>query len=167
MSEPTPGTQPQYGPPPAYSPPPAYGTPPAPLAAPGPIPAPAPIPAPGPEKKSSGGKKVLSIVGAILLFAIIVVVKVGAANWVSGLFGGDTYKVGACLDTDINSMGETEQSVNANVVDCSNAKAHSKITAVINNAHNTQAETVCPSDFEASIEVTENNGTKLLCLVSK
>jgi hypothetical protein len=70
------------------------------------------------------------------------------------------FVVGACLD--VSTQGDDAE-VSPKVVDCASSAAHSKIIAVVAGKTNADAETVCPSSYEASLEYK----SKLFCLAAK
>jgi hypothetical protein len=127
-------------------------TEPAPLDAPAPTPPPAPAP---PAKKKRGAA------GAIIIWIIIALAIVGVAYWrfVIPVLEDRKFVVGACLD--IDPQGGDAVAVNPNVVDCGSSTAKSKIVAVFDGKHNADAQSVCPSEYVASMERKD----KLFCLV--
>jgi len=112
-----------------------------------------PPPAPGP----SAGKKVLRIVGVIVVAVIIGVIKFGINFWANET-DAETTSVGACMHND-----GTDSNADLNEVDCSSSDAQYK---VVKKFDDTTDETKCEAVTEATISYAQygNGHDVVLCL---
>lgn len=126
---------PNAGAPGAYPPPGAAGTPGAPGAYPPPnagtpgaypppgaagFPPPSPV-EPTQPKKKSGGKKVLSVLGVILVIIVVAGLKIGLRSALSSDPTKDA-KVGDCISVS-EKLSDKETETEADIVKCSDSKA--------------------------------------------
>lgn len=110
------------GAPGAYPPPGAAGFPP-----------PAPVGPPAAPKKSAG-KKVLSVLGVILIALVIFGVKFGLRSALSSDPAADA-KVGDCVKTSSKVSDKTEE-VSIDMVDCTDSSAQFKIVGRVDGTDN-------------------------------
>jgi hypothetical protein len=118
-----------------------------------------------PEKKNAVGRVVLRIVGAIVVFVIVVVVK--------DAFFGDKAKdaaVGDCVASSADVKVDEETEANAKVVDCSSADAAFTVVGRVEGESNTQSKS-CEKFFKDNEKYYVYGSTAgkgyLLCLRPK
>ena len=139
-----PGQPGPYGPPPGGMPP--GGMPPG-----------QPMPYAQPPKKGGAGKVIGSILGFVLIAAVIAVVKFGIGSGINAITEPDA-KAGECA-----SVTGTTISPKYKKVDCNAAEAN----YIIGKAMNSTTE-ACPSQDYAEYTETGRRGSALkLCLVEK
>jgi len=130
---------------------------------------PAATPPPAPEA-STKGKSGRRIVATIVGVVVAVVVAVGIRALAGGLFHGtsiDDFKVGKCVDQYSTSATAQRTSV-PNVVDCSGSSAKATIVGVFDGKAAGDAQTYCPSNADAYLQLDKSaGGTVLVCLEGK
>jgi len=117
--------------------------------------------APEAPKKRGGG-----LTTVIIIILILAIAAVAWFKFVSPAIDQSKFKIGACLNTQIEQGTTTAKDVK--VVDCSDAAAKSKIVAVFTGKSISDAPNVCPTGSVSALEAKRAlGGTLLLCLGSK
>lgn len=118
-----------------------------------------------PKKKNAVGRIVLRILGAVVAFVIVLVVK--------DAFFGDKAKdaaVGDCVASSADVKADEETEANAKVVDCSSADAAFTVVGRVEGESNTQSKS-CQKFFKDDEEYyvygSTAGGGYLLCLRPK
>ncbi|MFF9406054.1 hypothetical protein ACF1B0_11045 [Streptomyces anandii] len=116
----------------------------------------APVPPP-PAPAKSGSKKVLRIVGSIVVLIIVAGVKFGIGWW-SSETDAETTSVGACMHND-----GTDTNADLNEVDCSSSKAQYKVVQKFDGSTD---ENKCKDVSDATISYVQSGGGHdvVLCL---
>jgi hypothetical protein len=122
---------------------------------PNPVPGtPAPVPAPTePEKSKGGARKVISTIVVVLVVLGGLFVKFGLPY-----LEDQKFKVGACLDVDLDGPDGNIDEINA--VDCSSSDAKSKIIAIFDGTVE-DTDRLCPETAIAGVQRDD----KLFCVV--
>lgn len=132
--------------------------------------APVPVqPVDPPKKKSSFGKKLLGILGGLLVIVVIGVLKGGFGSMLAGDPTGDA-KAGDCLAIK-SDMGETASRVEAELTGCSSADAKYTVLGRVDGVKDVQSK-ACDQTFDAKLEegeegyviASEEGKGYLLCL---
>ena len=112
-------------------------------------------PPPAPPKR--GGKKMLRILGAIAVFAVIAALKFGA-GWFLSRDDAETTSVGSCMHND-----GTYTSPDLNEVGCSSGKAQYKVLQKFDDSSD---ENKCKSVTDSTIYYVQTGGGHdvVLCL---
>ncbi|AEV81835.1 Annexin A11 [Actinoplanes sp. SE50] len=146
---PNPGAPAAY-PPPNAGAPGAY--PPPNAGAPGesayPPPGAAAFPAPQPAPKKSFGKKLLGVLGTIVVLIVIAAVKFGIGFGVSKALSGDPTKdakVGNCISVD-DKLSDKETETKADIVDCSKSDAKFIVVGRVDGVNDVNS-TACDKYF--------------------
>ncbi|MGV9250706.1 LppU/SCO3897 family protein [Streptomyces sp. NPDC003697] len=115
-----------------------------------------PVPPPAAPAKR-GGKKLLRILGVIVVAVIIGVIKFGIGWWASET-DAETTSVGACMHND-----GSDSNADLNEVDCSSSEAQYK---VVQKFDNTSDDSKCEAvkDAEIAYYQSGNNHDVVLCL---
>ena len=162
-------------PPPAFPPAPAADATGRPLAGEQPVAFPAAVPVPPgtePAKKSGVKKKVLSVLGAILIFVLIGAVKSGLGALLAKDPTGDA-KAGSCIAIK-SKLTESATEVDAETTDCGSADAQYTVLGRVDGVSDVNGA-ACDPTFEATLKEgqegfvigsTEDDGY-LLCLTRK
>jgi len=120
-----------------------------------------------PEKKRGIGKWIATIVGVIVVIAIVAVVRFGFKE-ITAFLTGDTTKakVGDCIT-------ETPNANDMKIVDCTKPEAAFKVAGVVDNKTKAEAETSCEPfptaesylfQWEGTSEATDTTKGQVLCL---
>lgn len=173
---PPPPANPYGGPPPAQP----YGQPAQPQGAPAPQSGqpmqPAgqpgftePYPPAAPEKKSGVGKKVLSVIGAILAVVVVIGLKTGVRDLFSEDDKTADAKVGDCVGALPEMAAGEEKKANAEIVKCADAGAQFSVVGRVDKQTETQANSddVCAPFKEAEVTYLVSSDGKefyVLCL---
>jgi len=126
-----------------------------------------PVAPPEPEKKGGIGKWIATILGVIVVIAIVAVVKFGLGE-IMAFITGDTAKakVGDCIT-------ETPNANDMKIVDCTKPEAAFKVAGVVDNKTKAEAETSCDAyptaesylfQWEGTSEATDTTKGQVLCL---
>ncbi|MFG2099065.1 hypothetical protein ACIBXA_23225 [Micromonospora echinaurantiaca] len=98
-----------------------------------------------PESKKSGGKKVLGVVGAIVVFLVIAGLKFGLGTAIGNFLNKDETaeaKAGDCIAELPEITGTEEEEVdNAKVVDCTSTEAVYNVVGRVDGQTEAQAKT--------------------------
>lgn len=123
-----------------------------------------------PAKKRGVGKIIFSVLGVIVVVAIIAVVKFGAGE-VLAFITGDTAKaeVGDCITQTKNTSDQNAEDMK--IVDCADPEAAFEVVGVVENKTDTESKTAC-IDFASAEsylfmwegEKTETTKGRVICL---
>ncbi|MEV1332247.1 hypothetical protein AB0J20_22050 [Micromonospora costi] len=139
----------------------------------------APVSPVAPGAKKSGGRKVLGVVGAILVFVVVAGLKFGLATAIGNVFDKDATaeaKAGDCIAELPEVLGTEEEEVDdAKVVDCTSTDAVYSVVGRVDNQTEAQAQagTACEpyikEDQEGYLFYSIEPGKTgyLLCLTKK
>ncbi|MCX5069294.1 hypothetical protein OOJ91_25950 [Micromonospora lupini] len=132
-----------------------------------------------PEAKSSGGKKALGIIGAIVVFLVVAGLKFGLGAAIGNFLNKDETadaKAGDCIAELPEIKGDKEEEVDgAKVVECTSTDAAYSVVGRIDGQTEAQAkaETTCneffKEDQEGYVFYSIESGKKgyVLCLTKK
>ncbi|MEV4811215.1 LppU/SCO3897 family protein [Micromonospora avicenniae] len=132
-----------------------------------------------PEAKKSGGKKALSIIGAIVVFVVIAGLKFGVATAIRNVFDKDATaeaKVGDCIAKLPEVLGTEEEEVDdAKIVDCTSTEAVYNVVGRVDGQTEAQAQagTACEPFFKEGQDgylfysIEPGKKGYLLCLTEK
>ncbi|MFC0508064.1 LppU/SCO3897 family protein [Micromonospora costi] len=139
----------------------------------------APVSPVAPEAKKSGGRKVLGVVGAILVFVVVAGLKFGLATAIGNFFDKDATaeaKAGDCIAELPEVLGTEEEEANdAKVVDCTSTDAMYSVVGRVDNQTEAQAQagTACEQYIKEDQEgylfysIEPGKTGYLLCLTKK
>jgi hypothetical protein len=114
----------------------------------------APVPPPAPAAPAKrGGKKALRIIGAVVAFVLIALLKFGAGFGLSWFFNRDdaeTTSVGACMHND-----GTDSKPDLKEVDCSSSGAQYKVVQKFDDSSD---ENKCKAVTESTVYYVQSGG---------
>lgn len=115
----------------------------------------APVPPPAPARR--GGKKLVRILGVVVVGILVLAVKFGI-GWFASETDAETTSVGACMHND-----GTDSSADLNEVDCSSSDAQYK---VVKKFDDTSDDSKCEAVSEATISYIQSGAGHdvVLCL---
>ena len=122
-----------------------------------------------PPQKKTAGKKILSIVGTLLIIVVVAALKFGLGSLFAKDPTGDA-KAGDCLAVK-SALTETTTEVEAELTECSASDAKFTVLGRVDGVKDTES-TACDATFDAKLKEgesgyvigSEESGGYLLCL---